>query len=66
MNLQEVLKKGVDSNKELGEGAALYYLASKLSIIMPQEIANNSIFNETSKVYFTAESYEVFKIEFKW
>ena len=60
------MRKGVDSNKELREGAMLYYLASQFSIKMPSGVVASSIFNEKKDFNFTVEDYEVFKVLFKW
>ena len=54
------MRKGVDSGKELGEGAVLYYLASKFSIRLPSQDTIDPIFNEKSRVNFTVDNYEVF------
>ena len=42
------MKKGVGSDKEFGEGAMLYYLASKFSIGLPTQDTIDPIFNEKS------------------
>ena len=60
------MRKGVDSGKELGEGAVLYYLASKFPISLPSQDTIDPIFNEKSLVRFTVDNYEVFQILFKW
>ena len=59
------MRKGVNNDKELGEGSVLYYLASKFSIKLPSQDTIDSIFNEKSFVKFTVANYEVFQILFK-
>ena len=59
------MRKGVNSDQELREGAMLYYLASQFSIKMPSGVVAGSIFNENSIVHFTVEDYEVFQVLFK-
>ena len=59
------MRKGVDSDKELREGAMLYYLASQFSIKMPSGAIAGSIFNEENCFHFTVEDYEVFQVLFK-
>ena len=59
------MRKGVDNDKEFGEGAVLYYLASKFSIRLPSQDTIDPIFNEKSCVSFTVANYEVFQILFK-
>ena len=54
------MRKGVDSGKELGEGAVLYYLASKYSIRLPSQDTIDPIFNEKNHINFTVDNYEVF------
>ena len=65
VDLQETMRKGVDSDKELREGAMLYYLASQFSIEMPYRARAGSIFNEKNVFNFTVEDYEVFQVLFK-
>ena len=59
------MRKGVDNDKEFGEGAVLYYLASKFSIKLPSQDTIDPIFNEKGFTFFTVNNYEVFKILFK-
>ena len=65
MELSELMRKCVESNNGVGEGALLYYLTSQNNNIkFPPPITTDSILNESKDFDFTVKEFEVFQIEF--